>query len=112
MTNTTTLNRVERACAELRRDGHHVTFTAVAAATGLAGPPSTATPPSEQPSKNTAAAPSPAALWPASPKRSPPSRQPSMPLPNEYDATRNGCAAWKPNNAETVNRPTHQPGPD
>lgn len=35
MTNTTTLNRVERACAELRRDGHHVTFTAVAAATGL-----------------------------------------------------------------------------
>ncbi len=35
MTNTTTLNRVERACAELRRDGHDVTFTAVAAATGL-----------------------------------------------------------------------------
>ena len=35
MTNTTTLNRVERACAELRRDGHHVTFTAVAARTGL-----------------------------------------------------------------------------
>ncbi len=35
MTNTSTLNRVERACADLRRDGHDVTFTAVAAATGL-----------------------------------------------------------------------------
>jgi hypothetical protein len=35
MTNTSTLNRVERACAELRRDGHDVTFTAIAAATGL-----------------------------------------------------------------------------
>jgi len=30
------LNRVERACTELRRDGHQVTFTAVAAATGTA----------------------------------------------------------------------------
>ena len=35
MTNTSTLNRVERACAQLHRDGHEVTFTAVAAATGL-----------------------------------------------------------------------------
>jgi hypothetical protein len=35
MTSTTTLNRVERACAQLHRDGQPVTFTAVAAATGL-----------------------------------------------------------------------------
>ena len=35
MTNTSTLNRVERACAELRRDGQAITFTAVAARTRL-----------------------------------------------------------------------------
>lgn len=35
MTNTRTLNRVERACVELHHDGHNVTFTAVAARTGL-----------------------------------------------------------------------------
>ena len=35
MTNASTLQQVERACAELRRDGHDVTFTAVATATGL-----------------------------------------------------------------------------
>lgn len=35
MTNTGRLNRVERACAQLRHDGEDVTFTAVAAATGL-----------------------------------------------------------------------------
>ena len=35
MTSTNTLNHVERACAELRHDGQAVTFTAVAAHTGL-----------------------------------------------------------------------------
>ena len=35
MTDTNTLNRVERACAQLHREGHSVTFTAVAARTGL-----------------------------------------------------------------------------
>ena len=35
MTNTSTLNRVERACTQLHHDGHPVTFTAVAARTGL-----------------------------------------------------------------------------
>ena len=35
MTDTNTLNSVERACAQLHRDGHTVTFTAVAAHTGL-----------------------------------------------------------------------------
>lgn len=35
MTNTSTLNRVERACIELHHDGQDVTFTAVAAQTGL-----------------------------------------------------------------------------
>jgi hypothetical protein len=35
MTNANTLNRVERACAQLHHDGHPVTFIAVAAATGL-----------------------------------------------------------------------------
>ncbi|WP_219419806.1 DUF6262 family protein [Pseudonocardia nigra] len=35
MTSANILNRVERACAQLRHDGHKVTFTAVAAATGL-----------------------------------------------------------------------------
>lgn len=35
MTNTSTLNRVERACVELLRNGQAVTFTAVAARTGL-----------------------------------------------------------------------------
>lgn len=35
MTNTNTLNQVERACAQLHRDGHAVTFTAVATHTGL-----------------------------------------------------------------------------
>ena len=35
MTNTSTLNRVERACIELHHDGEEVTFTAVAARTGL-----------------------------------------------------------------------------
>lgn len=35
MTTTNTLNRVERACAQLHQDGHPITFIAVAAATGL-----------------------------------------------------------------------------
>ena len=35
MTDTNTLNRVERACAQLHNEGHTVTFTAVAARTGL-----------------------------------------------------------------------------
>ena len=35
MTNTSTLNRVERACIELHHDGQNVTFTAVPARTGL-----------------------------------------------------------------------------
>jgi Family of unknown function (DUF6262) len=35
MTDTNTLNRVERACAQLHHEGHTVTFTAVAARTGL-----------------------------------------------------------------------------
>jgi Family of unknown function (DUF6262) len=35
MTDTNTLNQVERACAQLRHEGHAVTFTAVAACTGL-----------------------------------------------------------------------------
>jgi hypothetical protein len=35
MTSANTLNRVERACAQLQHDGKKVTFTAVAAATGL-----------------------------------------------------------------------------
>lgn len=35
MTNTSTLNRIERACAQLHHDGQAVTFTAVAARTGL-----------------------------------------------------------------------------
>jgi hypothetical protein len=35
MTNATTRNRVERACAQLARDGKPVTFTAVADLTGL-----------------------------------------------------------------------------
>jgi Family of unknown function (DUF6262) len=35
MTDTNTLNQVERACAQLRHERHSVTFTAVAARTGL-----------------------------------------------------------------------------
>ena len=35
MTSTNTLNQVERACAQLHRDGRTVTFTAVATHTGL-----------------------------------------------------------------------------
>jgi hypothetical protein len=35
MTNTSALNSVERACAELLRNGEAVTFTAVSAYTGL-----------------------------------------------------------------------------
>jgi hypothetical protein len=35
MTSASTLNRVERACAQLHHDGNPVTFTAVATATGL-----------------------------------------------------------------------------
>jgi hypothetical protein len=35
MTSTTALNRVERACAQLHRDGQPVTFTAVATHSGL-----------------------------------------------------------------------------
>lgn len=35
MTNASTLHQVERACADLRRDGRDVTFTAIATATGL-----------------------------------------------------------------------------
>ena len=35
MTSTNTLNRVERACAQLHHNGQRVTFTAVAAATGI-----------------------------------------------------------------------------
>lgn len=35
MTSANTLNRVERACTQLHHDGRPVTFTAVAAATGL-----------------------------------------------------------------------------
>lgn len=35
MNPTPTVNTVERACTDLARDGHSVTFTAVATATGL-----------------------------------------------------------------------------
>jgi hypothetical protein len=35
MTTTNTLHRVERACAQLHHDGQQITFTAVAATTGL-----------------------------------------------------------------------------
>ncbi|MGH3487536.1 MAG: DUF6262 family protein [Actinopolymorphaceae bacterium] len=35
MTDTHTLNRVERACAQLHHEGKAVTFTAIAATTGL-----------------------------------------------------------------------------
>ena len=35
MTSANTLNRVERACTQLHHDGQQVTFTAVAAATGI-----------------------------------------------------------------------------
>jgi ligand-binding SRPBCC domain-containing protein len=35
MTSTSTLNQVERACAQLHHHGHAVTFTAVATLTGL-----------------------------------------------------------------------------
>jgi hypothetical protein len=35
MNPTSRLTAVERACADLRRDGHTVTFTAIAAATGI-----------------------------------------------------------------------------
>lgn len=35
MTHASTLGRVERACTQLHHDGHTVTFTAVAARTGL-----------------------------------------------------------------------------
>lgn len=35
MTTTSALNRVERACAQLARDGQAVTFTAVADITGI-----------------------------------------------------------------------------
>jgi hypothetical protein len=35
MSSTATVTRVERACAELHASGHAVTFTAVAARTGL-----------------------------------------------------------------------------
>jgi TorA maturation chaperone TorD len=35
MTNTQTLNQVERACTQLHQQGHTVTFTAVADLTGL-----------------------------------------------------------------------------
>jgi ligand-binding SRPBCC domain-containing protein len=35
MTDTSTLNRVERACTQLHHEGHTVTFTAVATITGL-----------------------------------------------------------------------------
>ena len=35
MTSANILNRVERACAQLRQDGQPVTFTAVATATGV-----------------------------------------------------------------------------
>lgn len=36
MTSASTLNRVERACTQLRHDSQPVTFTAVAVCTGLA----------------------------------------------------------------------------
>ncbi len=35
MTNTNTLNQVERACAQLHQHGHSITFTAVADLTGV-----------------------------------------------------------------------------
>jgi hypothetical protein len=35
MSDTNTLNQVERACAQLHHEGHAVTFTAVATRTGL-----------------------------------------------------------------------------
>lgn len=35
MTDTNTLNRVERACTQLHHQGHTVTFTAIATITGL-----------------------------------------------------------------------------
>jgi hypothetical protein len=109
MTSTSILSRVEHACAQLRRDGHPVTFTAIAGRTGLSrttlyrnpacAPPSTATGTTPQP-----AAPSPAS--PASPARSRPSTPPSTPSPPASAATKNNSASSRPVHAESVNRPT------
>lgn len=99
---TSTLNRVERACAELHHDRQAVTFTAVAARTGLGRTTLYRNPPSAPSSKNTDAAPPRTA---PSPTRSPPSAPRSTPSPPEYAATKNNSANCT-GNTESVNRPT------
>jgi hypothetical protein len=65
MTSANTLGRVERACTQLRRDGRPVTFTAVAARTGLGRTTLYRNPPCAPSSMATGTAPPPAAPLPA-----------------------------------------------
>jgi hypothetical protein len=60
----TRLNPVERPCTELHHDGHAVTFTAVAARTGLSRTILYRNPPSAPSSKNTDPEPPPEAPSP------------------------------------------------
>jgi Family of unknown function (DUF6262) len=85
--NNHTANAVERACTDLARDGRHVTFTAVAAATGLSR--STLYRNTElraiiEHHQHTLTG-----HWPRSPTRSPRSARPSTPSPNASAATKN-----------------------
>ena len=110
MTSTSILNRVERACAQLHHDRHPVTFTAVAARTGLGRTtlyrdPTLRAVIEEHRRRTTKAAP-----LSASPTRSPPSGPRSTPSPPEYAITRSNSDASPPEKAESVNRstPEHQ----
>ena len=91
MTNKSTLNRVERACADLLRNGQAVTFTAVAAQTGLGRTTlyRDSMLCSGTSSRRTVTAPPPAAPSPASPTRSPPSAPHSTPSPQACATTKN-----------------------
>jgi Family of unknown function (DUF6262) len=93
MTSTHTLNRVERACAQLHRNGQQITFTAIAATTGLGRTTLYRNPTLRAVIDHTATTPPPAAPSPDSPTKSPPYAQPWKQSPPEYATTKNNSDA-------------------
>ena len=105
MTSANILNRVERACAQLRQDGQPVTFTAVAIATGVGRTTLYRNPDLRAVVDQTPTKPPPAAPSPGSPTRSPPCASPSRPSPIGCANTKNNSDASPPTTTESLNRP-------
>ena len=102
MTNTSTLNSVERACADLRRNGQAVTLTAVTAHTGLGRTVLYRDPIIGPQSRTTDTAQRPTAPSPASPTRSPRSTPRSRHWPQASGATKSNSGSWPPEKAKSL----------